>query len=273
VTVDRDPAVAPSRDDLPWLRRRTTRPSRTPPPRPADHPGQPTAPTGNLTLAGPPTGPLDLTPATAPPRPPAPPRPRVPALPPPPRVDSTGTARLTPRSPTVTLDRLQSGVGALKLSLVKAPGAGDLSLGCAYQFTDGGQGVVQRLGGALSAPVAAPSPLLRLDAGPAAETLLVDLRRVRSLRRLLLYGYSPAGSVVSWDGAVIVETYGGARVEAPVDAAPSAGTMALLTVYVVDGEAVLRAEMEPFPGPAEQATRGYGYDLLWLDGRVPPGGR
>jgi hypothetical protein len=69
---------------------------------------------------------------------------------------------------------------------------------------------------------------------------------------------------------IVTTTYGGARIEAPFDRPPSPVTLAMLSIYNVDGELVLRAEMEDIAGPPEAAALAYDYQLAWLEGRLPP---
>jgi uncharacterized protein involved in tellurium resistance len=339
VSAGRDPAQAPRRADLTFLRHRAKpRPARpepvphstidmTRPPRPNRPPS--TAPgsaaPGPAAQAAPrPDGSLDLSldlsgpapstpPAAAPPAPgsatrpaasplntapadlsldlSASPVPRLPSAPsvpgaaPNPRPRSTrhrvapvlaarrapngSVTRLGPGSPTVALSRIQSGIGGLEFALTRASAAGDLSLGCVYELDDGLESVVQALGERMTGPPGASLPLVRLKPRPDGAAITFDLRRVRSLRRALLYGYSPSGAALSWDGIIVTATHGGARIEIPLDHSSFDGTLAMVTVYNVEGELVLRAEMEPFPGPPERAAIGFGYAVPWLDGRVP----
>jgi uncharacterized protein involved in tellurium resistance len=183
---------------------------------------------------------------------------------------TTGKAtRLSAAEPTVTLTRVQSGTGALEVALTRAPSAGDLAIGAVYQLDDGTEGIVQSLGDALSGPAGVALPVLRLKRRPEGELLTVDLRRVTDLRRALVYGYSPTTAALAWQGVVVVGTYGGARIEVPIDREPFTGTVALLTIYNVGGELVLRSEMEPFAGPPETAAVAFDYHLPWLEGRRP----
>jgi len=59
---------------------------------------------------------------------------------------------LTARSPTVTLTRVQSGVGTLLFESVTAPSIGDVRLGCAYQLQSGRSSTVQHSAGRSTAP-------------------------------------------------------------------------------------------------------------------------
>lgn len=276
----RSPDSAPARPDLGWLRHRRVAAhhieyvhpprhptSNAPAPAPPEHPP-------SLDLGHPVPSSLDLGPAAAAPLalPAVGPaavarRSRERALPYP-RVQPGATVVLSAARPTVTLTRLQSGIGQLRISLARGADAGDLALGLVCETTDGATYVLQRLGDVQATP-ATPLPLVRLAAVQGVDTFLVDLRQVRRLRRALLYGYSPAVAVLAWDGVVTTTTHDGSRVEAPFELPALSGTVALLTGYAVHGELVLRAELEPFAGPPETAAEAYGYHAGWLGGRLP----
>jgi uncharacterized protein involved in tellurium resistance len=300
-----DPGTAPPRPDLTFLRHRArpAKPASPPPPpppvptrqRPPDRapspapldlgppPAPPPAPAPN---AG---SPLDLTPPapsagsgssldlfpTGPPvgAPPAPTAPagrhRVPFARDARRTAGSSATRLTTAEPTVTLTRIQSGTGALELTLVRPASAGDLSLGCVFQLADGTEGVVQQLGGVTAGPAGSVLPVARWKARPDGETITFDLRQVNALRRALVYGYSPSIAVLAWSGVLVVTTYGGARIETPIAHAPFSGTLALLTILNVGGELVLRVEMDPYHGPPEMAAVAFDHHVPWLDGRTP----
>lgn len=290
----RSPQDAPPRPDLGWLRhrrveQRVTRPiPYVHPPRPAAPPAAPPsldlgppavatpapvappapAPSLDRTPSRDLTPSLDLTPAAPAP---AAPRRRRPRTLPYPRVAPGTTAVLQGRRRTVTLTRLQSGVGSLSIALSRSPQAGDLALGLVLATTDGATHVLQRLGDALSTPSTpgGPPPLARLTGGPGAETAVLDLRQVRTLDRLLVHAHSPSISVLTWDGLLVLTAYDGSRVEVPFDLPPLSGTVALLTAYLVQGELVLRAELEAYAGPPEMAAEAYGHSYGWLDGRLP----
>jgi uncharacterized protein involved in tellurium resistance len=185
------------------------------------------------------------------------------------RASSSSPTRLTAAEPTVTLTRVQSGTGALEVVLTRAAAAGDLSMGCVFQTTEGTEAVVQSVGDVTTGPAGARLPLVRWKAQADGEIVHGDLRQVTGLRRALLYGFSPAVSVLTWQGALVITTFGGARIEVPIDHAPFSGTLALLTIYNVDGELVLRSEMGEHHGPPEMAAHAFDYQVPWLDGRRP----
>ncbi len=190
--------------------------------------------------------------------------------------------RLTREEPTVTLTRLQSGLGALVAGFQPGSAAGDAAMGMVLETSDGVVHVVQALGDpprppprpgppapARCGPPPPPARPAPLGAREPAARLLADLRQIHHLRRFLLYGYSPSVAVLEWDAMLLLTTRAGSRIEVPVDLGPMSGTVALLSAYNVHGELVLRAEDELVPGPPEETARRYGYDYPWRDGRFP----
>ena len=59
---------------------------------------------------------------------------------------------LTPSEPTVTLTRLQSGIGALSVEAAVSDEVGDLRLGCVYELDSGLQMTMQMTQGSRLAP-------------------------------------------------------------------------------------------------------------------------
>jgi len=204
---------------------------------------------------------------------PATPAVRRPATPvrPVPRLAPGGRLLLTAADPAVTLTRVQSGIGTLTVEAVVSPAVGDVRLGAAWQLTDGSSGVVQPATGVLAAPAGSRRPVLRA-AGDRHERLVLDLRQSRSLARLLVYAYSGSGAELDWGGTLVLTTAGGARAELPMELGRSAGPVALLSLYAIDGEFVLRAERDVVGGAARDVARAYGYDRIsWADGWTPVG--
>jgi uncharacterized protein involved in tellurium resistance len=176
---------------------------------------------------------------------------------------------LTMRQPSVTLTRVQSGVGALTVQAVIADSVGDLRLGCAYQLVSGQSSVIQQASGLRLAPAGSRRPVIiasRERLGP----ITVDLAQSREVERLIVYAYSESGAVLSWDGTLVVQTYGGARVEVPLRRAPEAGVLVPLSLYNIDGELVLRAEQSFIGGSIREATAAFGFERIsWLDDHTP----
>ncbi|MCZ2830745.1 hypothetical protein O2W14_18045 [Modestobacter sp. VKM Ac-2986] len=219
--------------------------------------------------------PLDLgpTPVSPPAAAPAPVRTPAAAAPPArravPRLAPGGRVILTRRDPTVTLSRVQSGIGTLTVEAIVSAAVGDVRVGALYALADGTSGVVQLATGLGTAPPHSRRPVVTGARG-AHEKLTVDLRQTRVLRRLLVYVFSESGRELDWGGTLRVTTFGGARVEVPLDLGRHAGPVAALSLYAIDGEFVLRAEGELVTGAVREVAAAYGYDrITWADGATP----
>ncbi len=186
-----------------------------------------------------------------------------------PRARSGERTLLTPKAPTITLNRLQSGIGVLSVEAACSPAVGDLRIGAAYQLADGHSSIVSRAGASSTAPRNSRRPVIVARA-EKYERLVVDLRQNRLLERMVVYGFSESGRQLNWGGTLVLRTAGGARVELPLDRPASGGVTVLLSIYNVAGEFVVRAEMENFAGSIRNAVQAYGFDLIsWLDDRTP----
>jgi uncharacterized protein involved in tellurium resistance len=243
-------------------------------------PPKPPAPSASLDLdapAGAPavvapaaSGSLDLdAPAAGPAQsravPPAPVR-RVRADP---RIAAGGRVILTPTAPTVTLTRVQSGIGTLTIEAVCGSEVGDLRLGAAYQLAGGVATTVQMTQGERFAPPHSRRPVI-VSGRERFEQLRIDLRQARELRRLVVYAFSETRSPLTWGGTLIVTTFGGGRLEVPMESLQGGTVAVLLSLYNVRGEFVLRAEMQALNGDVREAARAYGYDeIAWMDDRTP----
>jgi uncharacterized protein involved in tellurium resistance len=293
--MTRDPAAAPPRPELSFLRHRA-KPKPQPPspaaefvsghtPHPAHH-APPPPPAAAPPAAAPPAAPppsaaapppvsssLDLSAdAPAPSRPAAPPAARAaPAA----RVHHDRRIRagehqlLGVTAPTVTLTRVQSGVGALQIEAVCSAEVGDLRLGAAYQLRGGVASTVQYAGGNRFAP-SSRRPVI-VAGRDEYEHLRIDLRQSRELERLAVYAVSEARAELVWGGTLVVTTFGGAHVELPLETLQPGSVAVLLSIYNLDGEFVVRAEMETMhAGDIRDAARAYGYDrITWRDDRSP----
>lgn len=175
---------------------------------------------------------------------------------------------LTVAEPTVTLSRLQSGIGTLRFEAACSDEVGDLRLGAAYQLASGLSSTValprRRLG-----PPDSRRPVLVAGQDRFA-TLAVDLRQCRELRRLAILAFSESRSPLHWGGTLVAETFGGARIEVPLETLRGGQVAVLMSLYNVRGEFVLRAEMQTLDGDVREACRAYGYErITWLDSRTP----
>jgi hypothetical protein len=178
-------------------------------------------------------------------------------------------AILTAKDPTVTLSRIQSGVGILSLEAACSPAVGDLRLGCAYQLRSGVTSVVQAASGVVSAPPHSDRPVI-IGGHGHFEQLTIDLVQSREIERLIVYAFSDSGAVLNWGGTLVLTTLGQARVEVPLDRPPSPYPTVVLSLYDIHGEYVLRSEMEEIPGSVRDAVVAYGFErITWLDNRTP----
>jgi hypothetical protein len=186
-------------------------------------------------------------------------------------VTPKGRVILTPQDPTVTLNRIQSGVGTLTVEAICSPAVGDIRIGALYQFTDGTSSLVSRAAGIPAAPPGSRRPVITGQLGEY-DRLVIDLRQSRSLARLLVYAFSESGRELAWGGTLVTTTFGGARVELPLDLGRHDGPIALLSLYNVDGEYVLRAERDKVDGAVRDVARMFGYDhISWADDSTPVG--
>jgi uncharacterized protein involved in tellurium resistance len=302
-----DPASAPPRPDLTFLRRRTLRkpatngalgefisghatharhdeptPARPAAPSRSLDPSRPARPSGSLDLSEPaaprpaapaPSSSLDLSDAPAPPAAAAPASaPRRPATPTHQdrRINDGAHQLLSVKEPTVTLTRVQSGIGQLQVEAVCSPEVGDLRLGAAYQLADGTSSTVQYAGGNRFAP-SSRRPVI-VAGRDEYEHLRLDLRQARELERLAVYAFSESRAELRWGGTLVITTFGGSRMELPLETLHPGKVGVLLSIYNLDGEFVVRAEMETITGDVREAARGYGYDrITWRDERSPVG--
>jgi uncharacterized protein involved in tellurium resistance len=218
---------------------------------------------------------LDLSappaPAVAPAAPAsAPTRPAAPAVPifADRRIRAGGQQLLSVKDPTVTLTRVQSGIGQLAIEAVCSPDTGDLRLGAAYQLRDGTSSTVQYTGGSRFAP-SSGRPVI-VAGRDAYEHLRVDLRQARALERMSVYAFSEARTELTWGGTLVLTTFGAARIELPLELLHAGRIAVVLSIYNLDGEFVVRAEMETIAGDVREAARAYGYDrITWRDERSP----
>jgi uncharacterized protein involved in tellurium resistance len=176
---------------------------------------------------------------------------------------------LSVTTPTMTLTRVQSGVGQLEIEAVCSSEVGDLRLGAAYQLAEGVTSTVQYAGGNRFAPPSSRRPVV-VAGRDEYEHLRIDLRQIRGLERLMVYAFSESRRDLTWGGTLVVTTFGGARIELPLETLFAGKVAVLMSLYNVEGELVIRAEMETITGDVREATRAYGYDrITWRDDRTP----
>jgi uncharacterized protein involved in tellurium resistance len=171
----------------------------------------------------------------------------------------------------VTLTRVQTGVGELLLQAVCSPEVGDLRLGCAYALRGGQTSTVQLSGGSRFGPPDGRRPVIGARHAQY-EIIGVDLRWCREVERLAVYAFSQSRVPLPWAGTLAVSTFGGAVIDLPIELGRSSRVAMLLTLYNVDGEFVLRREMQPFDTSVRAACLAYGYErITWVDDWTPMG--
>ena len=81
---------------------------------------------------------------------------------------------------------------------------------------------------------------------------------------------SESGAELNWGGTLVTRTFGGGRVELPLDIGRHRGPVALMSLYNIDGEFVLRAETERITGAVRDVALSFGYDqITWADPHMP----
>jgi hypothetical protein len=195
------------------------------------------------------------------------------------RTTRSAPTLLTPQQPTVTLTRVQSGVGGLQITAATSVGDGDLRLGCAYRLTSGASSLVQTVSGVTVAPPRSRRPVIRATRD-RFERLDVDLRQVDALDRMIVYLFShydavrtdPPGTkaMVPWSGVLSTETLAGTRIDVPLRRDPAPGVLVALSLYNVGGELVLRAENALLSGSVRDAVQAFGFDAItWIGPTTP----
>ncbi len=165
---------------------------------------------------------------------------------------------------------MQSGVGTLTFEAAVADSVGDLRLGAAYQLRSGRSSTIQHHAGRRFAPPGETRRPILLAARQQFERLSLDLRQVDELERMVVYAFSGNGSQLRWGGTLLVNTFGGDRIEMPIEMPPATAVAVLASVYNVGGELVLRSEMDLVGTTIMQACRGYGFERIsWLDDVTP----
>jgi hypothetical protein len=160
------------------------------------------------------------------------------------------------KTPAVTLDRLQSGIGLLTVEAVHP--AGGPGLVSAYELTDGRSAL---LGPGASAPPASRTPFLAVR----QRSLSADLRQVGHLVRLVVIAVFPAPDERP-PGLLVVTTWDGGRLELPLDRPGGSPVTVPLSIHNVGGELVCRAETAESLTSPRAAGEAFGFRRIsWLD--------
>ena len=183
------------------------------------------------------------------------------------RVATAGRLVLDAATPSVTLTRVQSGIGTLTIDAACSSDVGDLRLGCAYRLADGSTSVISAVGERL-APANSRHPVL-IATHEQFQRIAVDLRGVRTIERLMVYAFSESRALLDWGGTVLITTHAGARVEAPLIGLDAGSVGVLVSGYQAGGELSFWTEM--LAGTSvRDACRAFGFDdITWVDDRTP----
>jgi uncharacterized protein involved in tellurium resistance len=163
---------------------------------------------------------------------------------------------------------VQSGIGQLEIETACSPEVGDLRLGAAYQLRSGPTSTVQLAGGNRFAP-SSRRPVIVANR-EEYDRIGVDLRQAPDIERIAVYAFSESRADLTWGGTLVLSTFGGARIELPLETLYAGKIAMLMSIYNLGGELVIRAEMETIVGDVREAARAYGYDrITWRDDRTP----
>lgn len=184
------------------------------------------------------------------------------------RVSGRTQRLMSVQDPTVTLTRAQSGIGQLAIEAVCSPEVGDLRLGAVYQLRSGGSGAVQHADGSRFAP-SSRRPVIA-GSREEYERIGIDLRQITDIDRIGVYAYSESRVELTWGGTLVATLFGGSRLELPLETLYAGRVAMLMSFYNMDGQLVVRAEMETIAGDVRETARAYGYDrITWRDERSP----
>ncbi|MBO0843034.1 MAG: hypothetical protein J2O46_07595 [Nocardioides sp.] len=201
---------------------------------------------------------------------------------------SEGKVVLTKSAPAVSLTKRGTGGGILRVNLNwnsrptglrkwVGGGAVDLDLGCFFEYTDGSKGAVQALGNAFRDHHTFPDqrPIVHLDGDDRSgtnaegENLYLDLDRLSSVRRILVYTYIYEGAP-NWaavDGVVTLFPRTGPQVEVRLDDPDNRhATCAIASLTNVKGELEIRREVR-YVGRQSDLSSTFGWGLKFEPGR------
>lgn len=180
-----------------------------------------------------------------------------------PTLDEGERRILTVEDPVVHLTRMQSSAGALEFTVATAQ-PNQLLLGCLFETVDQRESIV--LPGMRPQGPDPHSPIFR----STTQGVTINLRGIKRAARFFVIGLPQTSDRSMPGGTLVVQTYGGSRLEVVLDRSATFGAKALITGYVVEGRIVLRAEHDPFSGTLQQVAGVYGYDqMTWRDPFTP----
>jgi tellurite resistance protein TerA len=200
----------------------------------------------------------------------------------------SGPVVLTKAAPAVSLQKNIGGVLRVNLNwnarpskprgfFNKAEPTLDLDLGCLYEFTDGGKGVVQALGNSFTAFTGgASTPAIRLDQDDRSgnveggENLFIDLAQVDRIRRVLVFAliYEGAANWAAANGVATMYPASGPSITINLDdPRDGARVCAIALLEPRGGELVVRREVNYINGAQRALDEAYGWGMRWSAGR------
>jgi tellurite resistance protein TerA len=205
---------------------------------------------------------------------------------------SLSKVTLTKAAPTVSLTKHETG-GMLRVNLnwnarpvssgsgflkrLTTSGDIDLDLGCLYEFTSGGKGVVQALGNGFSAsPKGVTEPVIRLDGddrsgtNSGGENLFINLAYTDQIKRIMVFALIYEG-VPNWaeaDAVVTLYPASGPQIEVRLDEAQNGARICGIAMLEnVGGQLSVRREVNYIAGSQSALDHAYGWGMNWTAAR------
>ncbi len=179
------------------------------------------------------------------------------------RAPAGALTELNLERPSVTLSRLQSGVGALAVALVGV-GAERAALGCAYEIAASPHARTLVVD-ATTDPVPKPDALL-WGSFKQHQRIIVDLRQIERFRRALIFVTTGLGNGAAASCALLFAVRGVDLVECRMDLPAGEGTLVVASVYNVFGELVIRSEAWTLEASLRTAAEAHGFSLPYSGG-------
>ncbi len=207
-----------------------------------------------------------------------------------PKPEQSGPVVLTKAAPAVSLTKGAAPGGRLRVNLnwtarpaerggffKRAEPPLDLDLGCLYEFTDGGKGVVQALGNSFRAtPAGMGQPVIWLDgddrsgSNAAGENLFVDLAHVDKIARVLVFAliYEGAANWGAANGVATLYPAHGPEVRIDLDDPRDGARICAIAMLTREGnDLTVRREVNYVNGGQRLLDETYGWGMRWTLGR------
>ncbi|MGQ4597968.1 TerD family protein [Nocardia sp. R6R-6] len=191
---------------------------------------------------------------------------------------------LSKATPSINLTKPgeQQGIMRVNLNWSSGPTKGffrrakpiDLDLGCLYELSNGGKGVVQALGrnfGSLAA-----EPYIGLDgddrsgAAVGGENMSINLARPELFRRILIFAFIYEG-VPNWaaaDGVVTLYPTAGPQIEVRLDSPVDGARMCAVALLQNQGTGItVHREVQYIHGAQREIDQAYRWGMQWQNAR------